>query len=156
MKNKFHGRMKIMRNLKDQTEAIQLSIYCNIICQILKNHKQISVCKLLTFSYLIKKNRFLGGNIYTAKNTKDIVFKGISILSGDFDGFCNSVSHIIKALHILLNIRVLTLENSKVTLNLTTVQLESVYEESNFLKKVIEESKVMTDRQFMKEVTYNV
>lgn len=146
----------MMRNLKEQTETIQLSIYYNIICQILKNHKQLSVCKLLTFSYLVKKNRFFGGTIYSAKNTQDIVFKGIAFLSGDFDGFCNSVSYIIKALHILVKKGIILLENDIVTLNDTTVKLDLVYEESNFLKKVIEESKVMTDRQFMKEVTYNV
>lgn len=145
-----------MRNLKEQTETIQLSIYCNIMCQILKKHNQLSVCKLLIFSYLIKKNRFLGGTIYTANNTQDIVFKGISFLSGDFDGFCNSVSYIIKALHILLKKGIVLLENDIITLNATMVQLDLGYEESNFLKKVIEESKVMTDRQFMKEVTYHV
>jgi hypothetical protein len=145
-----------MRNLKQQTESIQLSIYCNIISQILQNHKQLSVCKLLTFSYLIKKNRFLGGNIYTANNTQDIVFKGISFLAGDFDGFSNSVPYIIKALHILITKGIVSFEGNTVYLNEKIVNLDLVYEETNFLKKVIEESKLMSDRQFMKEVTYNV
>lgn len=145
-----------MRNLKEQAETIQLSIYSNIICQLLFNHNQLSVCKLLIFSYIIKKNRFLGGNIYTAKNSQDIVFKGISFLTGDFDGFCNSVPYILKALHLLIRKEIVSSENETVYLNVKLQKLDIAYEESNFLKKVIEESKLMSDRQFMKEVTYNV
>lgn len=146
----------MMRNLKEQAETIQLSIYSNIICQLLFNHNQLSVCKLLIFSYIIKKNRFLGGNIYTAKNSQDIVFKGISFLTGDFDGFCNSVPYILKALHLLIRKEIVSSENETVYLNVKLQKLDIAYEESNFLKKVIEESKLMSDRQFMKEVTYNV
>lgn len=146
----------MMRNLKEQAETIQLSIYSNIICQLLFNHNQLSVCKLLIFSYIIKKNRFLGGNIYTAKNSQDIVFKGISFLTGDFDGFCNSVPYILKALHLLIKKEIVSSENETVYLNVKLQKLDIAYEESNFLKKVIEESKLMSDRQFMKEVTYNV
>ncbi len=145
-----------MRNLKEQAETIQLSIYSNIIYQLLFNHNQLSVCKLLIFSYIIKKNRFLGGNIYTAKNSQDIVFKGISFLTGDFDGFCNSVPYILKALHLLIKKEIVSSENETVYLNVKLQKLDIAYEESNFLKKVIEESKLMSDRQFMKEVTYNV
>lgn len=146
----------MMRNLKEQAETIQLSIYSNIIYQLLFNHNQLSVCKLLIFSYIIKKNRFLGGNIYTAKNSQDIVFKGISFLTGDFDGFCNSVPYILKALHLLIKKEIVSSENETVYLNVKLQKLDIAYEESNFLKKVIEESKLMSDRQFMKEVTYNV
>ena len=146
----------MMRNLKEQAETIQLSIYSNIIFQLLFNHNQLSVCKLLIFSYIIKKNRFLGGNIYTAKNSQDIVFKGISFLTGDFDGFCNSVPYILKALHLLIKKEIVSSENETVYLNVKLQKLDIAYEESNFLKKVIEESKLMSDRQFMKEVTYNV
>ncbi|MDP4133070.1 MAG: hypothetical protein Q8882_03565 [Bacillota bacterium] len=145
-----------MRNIKEQTESIQLSIYCNIICQTLQLHENLSICKMVTFSYLIKQNRFLGGTIYTAKNTQDIIFKGISLLAGDFGGFCNSVPYILKALHILINKGIVSSENDVLTLTTNDLKLDSVYEENNFMKKVIEESKTMTDRQFMKEVTYNV
>lgn len=145
-----------MRNLKEQTESIQLSIYCNIICQTLQLHKSMSLCKIVTFSYLIKQNRFLGGNIYTAKNTQDIIFKGISLLAGDFEGYCNSVPYILKALHLLISKGLVSVENDILTLTANDLKLDTVYEENNFMKKVIEESKTMTDRQFMKEVTFNV
>lgn len=145
-----------MRNLKEQTESIQLSIYCNIICQTLKSHQNMSICKIVTFSYLIKQNRFLGGTIYTAKNTQDIILKGISLLAGDFDGFCNSVPYILKALHLLICKGMVSSENDVLTLSSNNLNIDSVYKENNFMRKVIEESKTMTDRQFMKEVTYNV
>lgn len=145
-----------MNDINKQTESIQLSIYCNIICQILKEHKALSICKIITFSYLMKQNRFLGGTIYTAKNTQDVVFKGLSLLSGDFEWFCKSVPYIIKALHILINNKLILLENDILTLASNDVHFDIIYEENNFIKNVIEESKYMTDRQFMKEVTYNV
>lgn len=145
-----------MRNIKEQTESIQLSIYCNIICQILQMHESLSICKMVTFSYLIKQNRILGGMIYTAKNTQDIIFKGISLLAGDFEGFCNSVPYILKALHLLVSKDIVTSENDILTLTTNNLEFDLVYEENNFMKKVIEEGKTMTDRQFMKEVTYNV
>ena len=146
----------IMRNIKEQTESIQLGIYCDIICGILQSHENLSICKTLTFSYLIKQNKFLGGTIYTAKNTQDVVFKGVSLLSGDFDGFCNSVPYILKALHILISKNVVISENDMLKLTNSSLGFDLVYEESNFIKKAIEESKAMTDRQFLKEVTYNV
>lgn len=145
-----------MRNIKEQTESIQLSIYCNIICQTLKLHENLSICKMLTFAYLIKQNRFLGGTVYTAKNTQDVIFKGISLLAGDFERFCNSTPYIIKALHILIIKGLVVSENDILSLTTKDLKLDLVYEENNFMKKVIEQSKSMTDRQFMKEVTYNV
>lgn len=47
-----------MRNLKCESETIQVSIYCDIIKQILKRHKELSVSKMLVFSYLIKRDKF--------------------------------------------------------------------------------------------------
>ncbi|WP_152656258.1 hypothetical protein [Oceanobacillus sp. CFH 90083] len=111
-----------MRNIRVQTESIQLSIYCNIICQTLQRHEKLSICKTVTFSYLIKQNRFLGGTIYTARNTQDIIYKGISLLAGDFDGFCKSVPYILKALHLLMSRGIVDSKND--ILYLTTKQLK--------------------------------
>lgn len=144
-----------MRNIKDETEVLQVSIYCNIICRILINHENLSLCKLLVFSYLIKQNRFMGGNIH-CKNTQDIIYKGLSLLVGDYDGFCNSTGYILKSIYLLLKKGTITAENELLCLYDNTLHVESINEESAFLKKVIEASKQMTDKQFMKEVTYNV
>ena len=147
----------MMHNIKVQTEALQLSIYCNIICQMLQTHRTLSIYKTLAFSYLIKQNKFIGTEIYTARNSKNVVYKGISFLSGDFDGFCNSIAFILKALHILIKNDMVHIEKDVLFLNGdANFKTDIIYEESNFMKKAIEESKSMTDRQFIKEVMFNV
>jgi len=145
-----------MRNLKYESETIQISIYCNIINQILKKHKELSVSKMLVFSYLIKNDNYVPKSIYTANTSQDLIYKGLSLLTGDYMGFCDSVEYIIKAIHLLKSKGLIGLENNIIIEISNTKIGKMVYEESMFLEKVIEASKKMTDKQFMKEVTYNV
>jgi hypothetical protein len=145
-----------MRNLKSESETIQVSIYCEIIEQILKRHKELSVSKMLVFSYLIKRDKFTYRSVYTANNSQDIIYKGLSLLAGDYVGFCDSIEYIIKAIHLLKLKNIIRLENNIIIEISNTGIGKAVYEESMFLGKVIEASKKMTDKQFMKEVTYNV
>lgn len=145
-----------MKSIREQTEVLQISIFSSIICQLLKKHNQLSVCKLVTFTYIVKQDNFWGGNIYTAHNTKNVVYKGISLLSGDFERYCDSLIYIFKAIHLLITQNVIVLENNNVFLCDTNIQSDTVFSESNFLHNVIRESKTMTGKQFMKEVTYNV
>lgn len=145
-----------MRNLKSESETIQVSIYCDIIEQILKRHKELSVSKMLVFSYLIKRDKFTYRSVYTANNSQDIIYKGLSLLAGDYVGFCDSIEYIIKAIHLLKLKNIIGLENNIIIEISNTGIGKAVYEESMFLGKVIEASKKMTDKQFMKEVTYNV
>lgn len=145
-----------MRNIRVQTEVIQLGIYCDIIPRILQFHKKLSICKTVTFSYLLKQHQFFDGKIYTAKNKQDIIYKSISLLSGDFDGYCNSVPYILKSLHLLIINGIVDCENEILQLTNKYLEVSSIFSENNFMKKAIEESKTMTDKQFLKEVTYNV
>lgn len=145
-----------MRNLKSESETIQVSIYCDIIKQILKRHKELSVSKMLVFSYLIKRDKFAYRCVYTANTSQDLIYKGLSLLAGDYVGFCDSIEYIIKAIHILKLKNLIELENN-IIIEIPSAGIgKVVYEESMFLGKVIEASKKMTDKQFMKEVTYNV
>lgn len=145
-----------MRNLKSESETIQVSIYCEIIEQILKRHKELSVSKMLVFSYLIKRDKFTYRSVYTANNSQDIIYKGLSLLAGDYVGFCDSIEYIIKAIHLLKLKNIIRLENN-IIIEISNTRIgKAVYEESMFLGKAIEASKKMTDKQFMKEVTYNV
>lgn len=98
----------------------------------------------------------MGGNIYTARNTQDLIYKGLSLLVGDYDGFCNSTGYILKSVYLLLRKGTITTENELLSLCDNTFHVELMYEESAFLKKVVEASKQMPDKQFMREVTYNV
>jgi hypothetical protein len=135
---------------------VSLKLSCDIIEQILKRHKELSVSKMLVFSYLIKRDKFTYRSVYTANNSQDIIYKGLSLLAGDYVGFCDSIEYIIKAIHLLKLKNIIGLENNIIIEISNTGIGKAVYEESMFLGKVIEASKKMTDKQFMKEVTYNV
>ncbi|HAZ36589.1 MAG TPA: hypothetical protein DDW58_03375 [Clostridiaceae bacterium] len=145
-----------MRNLQNEAEAIQISIYCEIIMQMLKKHKELSVIKMLVFSYLIKGQKFIPNSIYTANTSQDLIYKGLSLLAGDYIGLCDSIGYIIKAIHLLIQKNLINLENN-IIIEIPNEELgKSAYEESLFLEKVIEASKRMSDKQFMREVMYNV
>lgn len=145
-----------MQNLELEAETIQISIYTNIVLNILKRHKELSINKMVFFSYIIKKDNFRLCKIYTANNTKDVIYKAISLLSGEYIEYCNNVKFILKAIHLLI-------ENNKIELrgyvlcSISGMEVEkSLYQEASFIEKAIEESKKISDRQFMKEVTANV
>lgn len=135
-------------------EAIILSGYCDIILGILQKHKQLSINKTLVFSYLIKKNKFNEKEIYSANNSKDILLKCISKLSGAFEDYCNSIEYIFKAIHLLIQNGDLLIEDD--ILNYNSKNNKTIYMENNFIAKSINVSGKMTDRQFLKEVIHNV
>ncbi|WP_461612091.1 hypothetical protein [Clostridium sp. Marseille-QA1073] len=143
-----------MSKNKVLAEAIILSGYCDIILGILQKHGQLSVNKILVFSYIIKKNKFNDKEIYSANNSKDILLKCISQLSGAFEDYCNSIEYILKAIHLLIQNDNLLIEGDQLKYNLK--EHNTIYIESNFITKSIRESKKMTDRQFLKEVMHNV
>lgn len=145
-----------MRMLKYEVEVIQISIYCNIIKQILKKHNELSLIKILVFSYLIKNDYFLLSNVYKANSSQDLIYKGLSLLTGNYKGFCESIEYIMKAIHLLINCDAVIIENT-ILKSVSTVDCpKMVYQESPFIENTIEASKKMTDKQFMKEVIYNI
>ena len=83
-----------MQNLEIEVETIQISMYTNIILNMLRKHKEMSVTKTLLFSYLIKKEKFRLGKVYTAKNTQDVLCKAISLLSGEYVEYCENIKFI--------------------------------------------------------------
>lgn len=145
-----------MRNLKNEAETIQISIYCDIVMQVVKKHNQLSLIKIFVFSYLIKNDKFIPSSVYTAKNSKDLIYKGLSLLAGDYEEFCNSIEYIIKAIHLLIKKELIYLEENIVVKEPNKIFEKTIYQESAFLEKVIEASRGMSDKQFMREVMYNV
>ena len=145
-----------MQKLELEAEIIQVSIYMNIVLNILKKHGKLSVNKILLFSYLVKKEKFRLGKVYAANNTQDIVCKAISLLSGEYEEYCGNVRFILKAIHLLIIAQKIELNDSFLSLTDEQSVEENIYQESPFLEKAIEESKTMSERQFMKEVTFNV
>lgn len=153
---KYPGRTKIMRNLELEAEVLQISIYTNIILHILKKHKELSVNKILLFSYLIKKEHFRLGKIYTANNTQDIICKAISLLAGEYAEYCENIDYIIKAIHLLVVSQKVKINGGILTYGDEIDLINVSYVESPFIEKAIEESKKMSERQFMREVIDNV
>ncbi|RXZ81922.1 hypothetical protein EBB07_13020 [Paenibacillaceae bacterium] len=145
-----------MRQLKIEVESIQVSIFCEIVLDMLRKHRGLSINKILVFAYLIKKERFIPNSVYNGNNTQDIIYKSLSLLSGDYLEFCNSVEFIIKAIHILKTNESIVVENDSVFIKDNLFASENIYKETKFLEKAIEYSKNMNERQFMKEVTNNV
>ena len=137
-------------------EVYQISIYCDIIYLILREHKNISVVKLIFFVYAINKERFCDKDVYNAKNTRDIISKEISTINGDFEGYANAVPYILKSIHILVQAEIIKVEENiahLVDLNYNYVKCTT---ESKFVYNTIEKSKSWTDKRFMKEVLHNV
>lgn len=145
-----------MKSLKLEAETFQVSIYCDIILQMLYTHERLSVNKSLVFAYLIKKERFFPKAIYNANNTQDIIYKCISQLTGDYEEYCNNIEFILKAIHLLHTNKLILIKNNIIYGPSDNNTKETIYKESNFLGKAIEASKSMTDKQFMKEVIRNV
>lgn len=145
-----------MRQLQIEVESIQVSIFCEIVLDILKKHRSLSINKVLVFAYLIKKERFIPKSVYNGNNTQDIIYKSLSLLSGDYLEFCNSVEFIIKAIHILKTSGDITVENDLLFVMDNIYISNNIFKETTFLEKAIEYSKTMNERQFMKEVTDNV
>lgn len=145
-----------MQKLKLEAEAIQISMYTDIILSILERHKDLSLCKIMLFSYLIKKNIFRPRGIYTAKNKQDIVYKAISLLSGEYEDYCENVKFILKSIHLLKLNGNVTVIRSMISLLKGREAKSYIYQESPFIQKAIEASKTLADRQFMKEVMNSV
>lgn len=135
-------------------ETIIVSIYCDIVLNILKRHTQLSINKLLFFCYILKKGKFNEKEIYTAKNSKDLILKCISQLSGGFEDYCNDIEYILKAIHLLLRNGDLIKKADKIIYN--SKNSSSIYIENKFIEKCINNSNKITDRQFLKEIIHNV
>ena len=78
--------------LKQELEIVQISIYCDIVMMLLKEHKTLSLIKLPVFSYLTKKENLIQNSVFRTSNIKEIVNKYLSLLSGDLDNFFITLS----------------------------------------------------------------
>lgn len=137
-------------------EIYQISVYCDTVYMILKQHLDISVVKLIFFTYAINKERFFDRDVYNSKNTQNILSKEISIVNGDFSGYANATPYILKAIHILAQAKKIKIEDNTahlLDLNYNCVECNL---ESKFVYNVIEASKLWTDKRFMREVLHNV
>ncbi|PDJ96212.1 hypothetical protein AKG26_13355 [Listeria monocytogenes] len=73
-------------------------------------------------------------------------------MTGKYEDFIQNIKYIVKALDILICNQIIYSENDLIYSN---IQGQSP-EPTDFLSRVIKESFLYTDRQFMKEVIHNV
>lgn len=142
-----------MLTIKQESEILQICHYSEIIIQILCMHKVLSLIKLITFAYIIKNGKY---DLYNAKNSKELAYRSISLLSGNYNDFINNIKPILKSIDILVSNKRIKLENSIVKLIHYKSVLNQIYEKESFIYKAINDSKRMSDRQFLKEVITNV
>lgn len=142
-----------MNKNKLELEIILTSTYSEIILEILKVHKNLSLNKTIVFAYIIKKRKFLNDNIFSALNKNDVVLKCISQMSGLYNDYCDNLRFIINAVHLLI-------VNNKISFylgELIYIETEEiVIQQKSFINMAIEESKKYSDRQFLKEVIRSV
>ena len=143
-----------MSELELEAEVIQLSIYCETIMTILKQQEALSVIKTMTFTYLIKKNRFYMKDVYTGKNTRGLVTKSLSLMNGLKDDYYRSLHLIAQAIDLLIESNKIEISNEVLIIKDKTYK--TTVKENSFFNKSIQASELFTDRQFLKEVLNNV
>lgn len=145
-----------MNNLKNESEAIQLSIYCDIICQILYLHRNISINKILPISYILKKHNMYG-KAYTTKDVNDLAYKLISLLNGKFNDYCFDIEIIIKSIHLLILNKNIVMEDGILFFVERKDNVKNfLYDDSTFIYHAVEDCKKMPEIQFLKEILQNV
>ncbi|QTB24007.1 hypothetical protein J1907_08120 [Lysinibacillus sphaericus] len=141
-----------MIRLNDEIEALQISFFSEIILDILSRHEELSLIKVSLFAYLIKSNRSNIYRIYNGKTSNDLVYKAVSLLSGEYQTFCKSMPYILKAVHLLISIQKISEENQILKVCKSDINKISIFKENSFIDKAIEASKKMSDKQFTKEI----
>ena len=138
-------------------ETIQTSLYIDIILNILDNHNKLSLNKIIFFSFIIKNEKNYIQSMYRSNSKNNVVFKAISLISGSFTDNGNSIEFIIEAVHILIENQFISYKNGYLYKEKYTIDKKIANNiETTFIKKAIEESENMTDKQFLKEVINNV
>lgn len=145
-----------MRNLELESEAIRISRFCHIICQILFMHRELSLNKLVFFSYVVKTKGEYLSSLFSAKNAKYLDNKVTSVINGDYTNYCQSIDVILKSIHILILNKNCKLEDGIVFFVSRKGYEKAIYDENSFIYKAINYSKNIEDFQFLKEIVQNV
>ena len=148
MKKKMNN--EIDRLLDLQIEATQISIYCDIIKNLLLKSRSMSIIKVLSISFIVKKRQYLKGSIYRGNNRTDLVLKLLSQASGLFDDMCDQMPYIFQAVDLLVKNGICEVHKGEIIYIAANHQKAVDYDV--FTEAAIQESKSYTDRQFLREV----
>lgn len=145
-----------MNSLENESEAIQLSIYCDIICQVLYLHRNISINKIVPIAYILKKHNMYE-KAYTAKDTNDLAYKLLSLLNGKFNDYCDDIEIIFKSIHLLILNKNILMEDGILFFTEKKDNAKNLlYDDSTFIYHAVEDCRKMPEIQFLKEMLQNV
>lgn len=133
-----------------QIEIIQISIYCDIVKKLLLKYRSISIIKIVTFSYIVKKRQHLQGSIFNGKNKKDLVLKFLSQVNGLFDELCEQMPYVLESIDLLTKDGFCEVHEGEVICITNSNQIISDFDA--FTEAAFQESKSYSDRQFLREV----
>ncbi|MPM25207.1 hypothetical protein SDC9_71697 [bioreactor metagenome] len=136
--------------LDSQIEVVQVSIYCDIVKNIIVANRSMSIIKIAVFSFIIKKRTHQNGSIYKGNTKVDLVLKFLSQASGLFEEFCLQMPYIIQAIDLLVKNGVCEVHESEVICS--DLSSQNVARFDAFTETAIQESKSYSDRQFLREV----
>lgn len=105
----------------------------------------------MVFAFLLKKQK-LTPKIYTGSNKNDVLLKFLSQLSGEYNNLIKDLKYLFQAIDILI-------KSKKVIYQENMLKSSGSFEnkmKSTFTNTAINESKLYSDEQFMKEVLYYV
>ena len=136
-----------------EAELIITSSYCAIIHAILAECKGLSINKILPFAYLIRNTPNDSDMIYDKRSIKDCVLKSLSLLGGHFNEYQKDIMRILQAIDILINANRIKCVNDSLYL---VEKPKTNYRINPYFKVSINESKQMSERQFLREVIRNV
>lgn len=143
-------RNEIEQFLDLQIEVVQVSIYCDIVRNLMVKHRSMSIIKIIAFSFTIKKRLHLNGSIYKGNSKVDLVLKFLSQASGLFDELCEHMPYIFQAIDLLIKNGVCEVHESELICSIPKYQNVADYDA--FTEAAIQESKTYSDRQFLREV----
>lgn len=97
-----------------------------------------------------KKQQYLQKNIYTGRNRDDLVLKFLSQASGLFDELCEQMPYIFQSIDLLVKDDFCVVHEGELICN--SIHKQGLSGFDTFTNSVIQESKIYSDRQFLKEV----
>ena len=133
-----------------QVEVTQISIYCDIVKNLLLKYRSISIIKAISFSFIIKKRCHLQGSIYKGNNKVDLVLKFLSQANGLFDDLCTQLPYIFQAIDLLVKDGFCETHEGELICAPTNRKKAVTYDV--FTEAAIKDSESYSDRQFLKEV----
>lgn len=99
--------------LQQKYRAIQLSLYCHTIIEILSLAEELSVPKTIFLAFLCKTREREQERVYDGKQRKDLLTKVSCEAAGKFDQLTKEFRYIVEAISILIKTKYISVTQEK-------------------------------------------